>query len=283
MTGRAWLDVRRPRVAGTRCVGAAMLVLVFAATPRPSHAQRPDTTRVGGAVVDTTRVDEPAVDTTGVGEAVADPPTSGSSGLAQTPLSPEVAAHLDHLAVSFTDTPDGMGLIATALAEAETAADGVRRAGRDSTDLGAMRRAVGDVLHAIDPSEVGSGAGSGYGFKRAAREVLRHIELAESSPGATESVHFHAPHVRRAARGALRQADQAIELARRIQRATEAASAHRLLEELAERVRAMTYGEDRDGDGRIGYVEEESGLAQAEYHLNLIRRVEGLAANPDPR
>lgn len=270
MTARRRGEVRRPRpiVRPPRATIGPALILVFllAASAQPSVAQERDTTRVGGAVADS------------MSALPAD-----SSHLGRAPLPDEVIAHLGHLAVSFNDTPGGMGLIATAMAEAEIAADLVRRAGRDATDLATMRRTMADVLHAIDPAEVGSGAGLGYGFKRATEEVLRHVALAEATPGATSSVRFHAPHIRRAARGALRQADQAIDLARRIQRATEAGSAHRLVQELAERVRAMTHGEDGDGDGRIGYVEEESGLAQATYHLTLIRRAEGLAPMPDPR
>jgi hypothetical protein len=38
----------------------------------------------------------------------------------------------------------------------------------------------------------------------------------------------------------------------------------------------MAYGNDADRDGRIGYAESEMGLAQAGYHLALVRRVEGL-------
>ena len=42
----------------------------------------------------------------------------------------------------------------------------------------------------------------------------------------------------------------------------------------------MAGGADRDRDGRIGHTASETGLARAAYHLELVRRVEGLDPVP---
>lgn len=193
------------------------------------------------------------------------------------PLPAEAVAHLDHLTEAFPSTPDGAGLIPTGLAEAEIALEHVRLAGRDSTSLSTMTSNVAHVLNAIDPNEVGAGYGLGFGLKRAAEETLLHMDFATRVPDVSETLLFHAAYVSAAAENAVRRADQAIALARRIQRAASAQAALPLVEDLAETVRAMAYGNDEDGDGRIGYDEAEMGLAQAAYHLTLVRRVERLA------
>lgn len=189
------------------------------------------------------------------------------------PLPEPSATHLDHITTAFPQAPGGMGLIPTGMAEAQIAAEHVRLAGRDSTDLSSMTRHMAHVLHAIDPNEVGQGPGMGYGFKGAAEGVLTHLRLATAEPDLPGVLAFHAPYVERAARGALVRADDAIRVARRVQQASSAREAHRLVRELDYLVRAMAYGDDRDADGRIGHIEAESGLAQASYHLRLVQRV----------
>lgn len=192
------------------------------------------------------------------------------------PLPEVVLTHLAYLTDAFAETPGGMGLIPTGMAEAEIAAKYVRLAGQDPTNLDQMVRSMAHVLHAIDPNEVGNGFGLGYGVKRAAEGVLSHIEVVVSTEGVSENVLFHVGYAAGAAYGALLRADEAIALARRIQRATEPHVALSMINDLAALVRAMAYGDDADGDGRIGYRDTESGLAQATYHLTLLRRVEGL-------
>lgn len=224
-----------------------------------------------GQVADT----DPAADSLQVADSLR-PDSLGADSLGtpyDAPLPEQSAAHLDHITTAFAQAPGGMGLIPTGMAEAEITAEHVRLADRDSTNLSSMTRHMAHVLHAIDPNEVGQGPGMGYGFKRAAEGVLTHLRLATAEPDIPGVLVFHAPYVERATREALARADDAIRVARRVQRASSAREAHRLVRELDYLVRAMTYGDDRDDDGRIGHTEAESGLAQASYHLRLVRRV----------
>lgn len=247
-------------------VGWILSSLGGAVAPAPVGAQVVDTLQV----IDTLQV----ADTIGTDSLALAADSVPPPGAYDAPIPEGAATHLDHITSAYPDAPGGMGLVPAGMAEAEIAAEHVRLAGRDSTNLSNMVRHIAHVLHAIDPAEVGQGPGMGYGFKRAAEGVLTHLELAMASgeelPGVLE---LHAPYVERAARGASARADQAIELARGIQRASSAREANRLVRQLDHVVRAMAYGDDRDGDGRIGYTEAESGLAQVEYHLTLVRRV----------
>lgn len=209
-----------------------------------------------------------------IARAVGDP-SSPSPAQVRTPMPLAAQEQIHAITTAFFDTPNRMGLLPTGMAEAEIAAAYVRLAGRDSTNVGAMSGGMIHVLHAIDPDLTGGGAGLGYGFRRAAEGVRTAIQLATSVEGAPESLLYHAPFIESAATGAMARADDAVALARQIQGSTDAASTLRLVDRLAAVVRSMTWGEDRDGDGRIGADASEAGLAQALYHLELVRRMEG--------
>lgn len=187
-----------------------------------------------------------------------------------------VHAHIGHAADGFRGTPDGMGLLPTAVAEAEIAHQHATLAGRDPSSLEGMQRHMAHVINALDPSEVENGPGLGYGVLAAAEGAARHTELAASSDGASDGVKTHATHVATAARSAAAHAQAAIEIAESIQDAEDAATAADMLAELTALTDAILNGMDADGDGRIGWQEGEGGLAQATTHMGLIKRGEGL-------
>ena len=187
-----------------------------------------------------------------------------------------VHAHIGHAADAFRGTPDGMGLLPTAVAEAEVAHQHATLAGRDPSSLEGMQRHMDHVIHALDPSEVESGPGLGYGVVAAAEGAARHTQLAAASAGASDGVKTHAEHVATAARHVGSLAAEAIELAEEIQDAEDAEAAAELLTQLTALTDAILNGMDADADGRIGWQEGEGGLAQAATHMGLIKRAEGL-------
>lgn len=185
-------------------------------------------------------------------------------------------AHIGHVANGFRGTPEGQGLLPTAVAEAEVAHQHATLAGRDTGNLEGMQRHMAHVIHALDPSEVENGPGAGYGVVAAAGGSARHIELAAAAEGASDGVKTHATHVATAASHAMTMAEQAVELAGDIQDAEDAAEAAALLEELTALTDAIVNGMDANGDGRVGWQEGEGGLAQATTHLGLMMRGEGM-------
>ena len=249
----------------------AAVLLASVTIPGHIDAQDPDSVRIAA---DSMML--PA-DTFQMGTLALGTPGSDVDG-ASSVLPPEARIHLGHVTEGFADTPLGMSLLKTAMIEGEIAAAWVRVAGVDTLNLARMHRAMQNVLHAIDPVEVPSGAGMGFGFRRASEAVGMHTELAMTAvtDSLAPALAFHGPFVTRAAQAARARADDAVALARQVQATQDVGSALRLVDRLAETVRVMMYGEDQDRDGRVGQTENEVGLAQAVYHLSLVYRVSGI-------
>lgn len=251
---------------GVDAAAAALLVALLA--PGVAEGQIPDTT----STEPMSAVDSMVDDTLTVGD-----PLTAEDSLPipdwSAPMSEAARAALSYVTDASPDTPGGMGLLEVARQEAEIALQHARLAGQDSTNLANMTRHVAHVLHALDPTEVGSGPGLGYGVRPAARAMTTRLEEAARDEAVPGVLRFHAPFTVQAARGADARATEAVALARSVQRATSAAEGRRLVRRLTDIVRTMTYGSDSDGDGRIGHTEEEAGLAQVAHHLELVGRV----------
>ncbi|HYV98462.1 MAG TPA: DUF4168 domain-containing protein [Gemmatimonadaceae bacterium] len=181
-----------------------------------------------------------------------------------------VGTHIGHVINGFSDTPDGMGLLPAAMAEARIAAQHATLAGRDPTNLANMQLHAGHVINACDPTIVPMGPGRGYGVKKAALGAANHIELAAKAPGASPNVVMHSVHVATAARAAADRADQVIAVAKQIQAATSAADAAKLVSQLASLADQLIKGVDANADGKITWEKGEGGLQQADEHVKLM-------------
>lgn len=178
--------------------------------------------------------------------------------------------HVGHVASGFGDTPDGMGLLPTAVAEAEVAVQHAGLAARDTENLGAMKTHIGHVQHAIDPTMVENGPGNGYGLIKAANGVATHIELAAGVDGAAANTTRHAPHVAQSARNTVTRAETIMELAGQVQAAESAAVAAPLVAQIQLLAGQLMSGNDADGDGSVGWQEGEGGLETAQQHLGFL-------------
>ena len=178
--------------------------------------------------------------------------------------------HIGHVATGFANTPDGAGLLPTAEAEAQVAAQHAGLAARDLSNLAAMQAHIGHVQHAVDPSAVEAGPGLGYGVVAAAEGVARHIELAASGDGAAGAVVTHSPHVAQAARNTVARAQRILELATQVQAAGSADAAAPMVQEIQQLAAQLVDGDDVNEDGRVGWQEGEGGLATARQHLGFL-------------
>ncbi len=184
----------------------------------------------------------------------------------------EAGTHLGHVLNAFSDTPDGMGLLPAALAEARIAVQHAELASRNPSNLDALKLHAGHVIHALDPTIVTMGPGRGYGVKRAAAAVASHAELAAKAPGAPGAVTTHIVHVLAACKGAQARADQAIALARQVQSATSADAAAALIGQVLSIAQQIIAGVDANADGRITWDEKEGGLQQVQEHVGFMVR-----------
>jgi hypothetical protein len=159
--------------------------------------------------------------------------------------------HVRHVANEFTDTPNKQGLLTVALADARVAAQHTALAGRNTTNLEALKLHAGHILHAVDPAEGSTGPGSGYGVKKAATAMATHIEMAGRAQGAPALFTQHAPHVATASRNTVTRVDNIVSLAKRMQAATSAAEAAAILAEMTPVVNALITGVDTNGNGQV--------------------------------
>jgi hypothetical protein len=187
----------------------------------------------------------------------------------------QVGIHIGHVVNSFNDTPNAMGLLPLATAEANVAAQHALLAARAATNLDQMKLHAGHVINAIDPTIVTAGPGRGYGLKRAATGVATHIELAAKATGASQNVITHSNHIATSAKNTVTRADSMLAIAKRIQAATTVEEAAKLVNQLASLAPQLMAGMDANGDGRITW--EEGGLQTAQDHMNLM-----LQAEPKP-
>lgn len=210
------------------------------------------------------------------GQVLATGPAGGGRGAPPVPVPAGAAGvHIGHVVNAFGDTPDGMGLLPTAMAEARIAANHATLAARASGNLDGMKLHAGHVIHALDPTIVTTGPGRGYGVKRAALGVATHVELAAKALGASQNVITHSAHIAMSARNTVQRADQIIALAKQVQAATSAAEAAALISQIVSQCDQLIAGADTNGDGKITWEQGEGGLQQVQEHLNLL-----LAAEP---
>ena len=183
---------------------------------------------------------------------------------------------LGYIANSYLDTPNGLGLLATARAEAEIAIQHAALAARDSLYLEGMRQHLEHALHALDTGLAPEGPGMGYGVRRATTGILEHIQRAGTADDASDNVRTHAGYIAGAAQSALERLDRVAALADRLRTATSAAEALSTVRQLETTIRAVWLGSDADRDGRVVWAPPEGGLRQVQQHMTLLRRGEGL-------
>jgi len=183
-------------------------------------------------------------------------------------------AHMGHVADSWGDTPEGAGLLPTAVTEAEIAAQHASLAA-SAGDLAGMKRHIAHVLHAIDPTVEAAGPGKGYGVVKAAAGAATHIRLAGEAADASDNVKAHANHVGTAAENVGKWAARVVELGNQIKATDDAAAAAEMVAEVAFITQAMVGGTDANDDGRTSWGADEGGLEQASFHMNLMKQGEG--------
>jgi hypothetical protein len=187
-----------------------------------------------------------------------------------------IHSHVFQVSDFYEGTPNGLGLLPTAVAEAEIALQYTGFGADDPMYLDAIKRQIGSMLHAVDPTFVMGGPGLGYGVRQAAADVILHIETASADEAASDNVKAHARHILATMGNVVQRADAIVALAQEVEGTTSVATAAALREQLNALCDALLAGRDTDRDGRIGWQAGEGGLRQATQHMTLMKRGEGL-------
>ena len=204
------------------------------------------------------------------------PTSRPASANAVAPSGDPVPTHIGHVAFGFNGAPDGKGLAATASAEVGTALLHANFTAADLSDLAAMQRHAGHVLHILEPVEGNVGPGLGFGVIPAVEGLVRHLELAAGAAGVSDNVRTHTRHVTAIADGVLANAREAAGVAQQLQAAVSVRQAASLVARLRLLAYQITEGHDLDADGQLSF-DGEAGMQQLEAHLYLLLEGEGLA------
>jgi sugar lactone lactonase YvrE len=169
----------------------------------------------------------------------------------------------------------GKGLTATATTEAGVALLHANFSAGDLSDLAAMQRHAGHVLHALAPEPGSGGPGTGFGLVRWAEEIAEQARMAGEASDASGSLRTHAAHMAAIATTVAARARAAADVARRLREAASIRVASPLVAELRLLVYRIVEGGDEDGDGTLS-LDGEAGLQQLEAHVYLALEGEGL-------
>jgi hypothetical protein len=174
--------------------------------------------------------------------------------------------HLGHVMTNWRDTPGTRGFLPVAIDEARVAALhaalAVKSAGLQKIDD--VKLHAGHVLNALDPAVQPTGPGAGYGVRKAAAGALQHLDFAARAEGATSNITTHAAQVSSALSNVLQWVDQAVAVGQSVRAATDAAKAALAAADLAALVQRIN----------------DDGLQQAQIHMGLILKAEGLLGAP---
>lgn len=187
-------------------------------------------------------------------------------------------AHIGHVASGWTDTPKGMGLLPTALAEAKIAAYHAEVALKKPEDLAWLKAHTWHAVHAVDPKAAPKGGpGLGYGVRKAALGAAYHIRVAAKAKDSTANIKLHVEHVAVAANNSVARVNAIIAAGRKIQAARSAGEALPLARKIALWSKQLTEGSDANGNGKITWVKGEGGLKQSNAHLGYMMQGEKLS------
>ena len=202
--------------------------------------------------------------------------TVGGLNGQQAPAANPAQTHIGHVMTAWKDTPNMTGFLPAAVADAKVAATHAGLAAKSPDNLDAMKMHAGHVLNALDPTLEAKGPGSGYGVKKAAAGALNHVGFAAKAEGASANVKTHSTHVSASLENVGKWTDEAIATAQKIRASTSAADAAKLVTELVAQTNAIANGMDANKDGNIGWQTGEGGLAQAQTHMGLMMKGEGM-------
>jgi hypothetical protein len=217
---------------------------------------------------------------------------ASATPFAQAPANP-AHAHIAHVMTSWKDTPGMKGFLPTAIADTQVAMEQVERADLEGR-INDFWLYGGYVLNALDPGAETDALlkktyarlpttyvkidvpGTGYGIKRAVAGALQHVQLAAKSEGASDNVKMHAAHVSASLENVAKWTDEAIATARKLLEAKDVGGGQVLIDELTYLVGQIGIGTDANGDGQTGWETGEGGLRQANSHMRLMMKGEGL-------
>ena len=174
--------------------------------------------------------------------------------------------HIGHAMTGWHDTPDKAGLFVVAETKAAAALQSAQNAVGENMDLKGIKTEIARVSHLSDAGTQPEGAEKIYGVKQAVSGTVNHITYAATSPDATPNVQAFADGFTANAAGVLDRCDLITALSSDIGASGSIDEVRLLAPEIEKLARANVYGEDLDGDGRIG----SDAADHFQYHILAV-------------
>lgn len=172
-------------------------------------------------------------------------------------------------------TPGSVGYLRLAEIEAASALENADLA-LAAEDLDTMQAHMHEVLGAIDPRVGDKGGASRTGLIYAAAAINANLSIARQMEEASVNLKTQAGR-------AIVASDNVIEWSQKVAEATETAlrspsieTARKLMVPARLALNDIIYGDDADGDGKIGWHQGEGGLQQVREYVEYLAKGEGL-------
>ncbi len=185
-------------------------------------------------------------------------------------------AHIGHVMTSWADTPDKVGFLPTAIAEAKIAIKHAGLAAKDLSNLKKIKLHIGHVLNAVDPSIVKNGPGLGYGVLAATNSASKHLGFAVKSADASDYVKLHVKHATASTGNTVKRVEKIVVLGKQILATDSAEKATPMVKQMVLLTNWLYNGRDINGDGGVSWDKGEGGLKVANTHMGFIMKKEGL-------
>ena len=190
---------------------------------------------------------------------------------------PAAMAHVNHVAKSWMETPNQVGLLTIARSEAAVARTHADLAVQRSTDSDWVKMQAVHIKHALQPK--GKGPGKGYGLIKAIEEVKQQMELAIASGDASDAVVFHGEQIIMSTDSILARIHTLEALTNRIINAPRGTDFSLQAETLSDLANHILTGEDLNQDGHIRWMQGEAGLDQELKYLEYLQEKEAAYYN----
>ncbi len=185
-------------------------------------------------------------------------------------------AHIGHTLTGWVDTPGKTGLFVAAEKLARTAMDTAESATKQPMDPDRIKLSIHKAVQASNSAKGPDEEGGQYGVKQALANAIDHVTYAATSDDVTDNLRQFAGKFQQAAGVVLDRCDLIAALGSDIQGSQSTEEIVLLTREIANLTRANLFGEDSNGDGRIGSAPGEYGLRQ------LRDQIEQMLEREDP-
>ncbi len=198
-----------------------------------------------------------------------------------TEIPPTIAhTHIGHAVTAWHDTPEQDGLLITATREAVIGYDHAGFALEAAATPEQLREHVRHVMHAYAPERTTPGPGLGYGLCKALNGALNHLEFTAESGDVTANARNAVAKIIANSRTLREKCALVPELAAEIRAMKSAVDALVLTEELRRFTGEIMSGIDVNGNGVVGDVAEEYGIATIRRDIDQMTARERPSYSP---